>query len=142
MMEQTDNLHPEENRKCGFYPRIISKQTVKVRELCQKAAEGTTLNAFELEISVGLIVNRILQELENGNNVCIEGFGTFSVSAETVRAVHTEHEIRAESIRAKKIVFKTSQALMTRLKGFTFRKAPAKQGFGNRETGITGNLNI
>jgi hypothetical protein len=36
MMEQTDNLHPEENRKRGFYPRIISKRTVKVRELCRK----------------------------------------------------------------------------------------------------------
>jgi nucleoid DNA-binding protein len=58
--------------------------------------------------------------------VCIEGFGTFSVSAEAVRDVHTEKEVRAESIRVKKIVFKTSQALMRRLTGFTFRKMPAK----------------
>jgi nucleoid DNA-binding protein len=79
-----------------------------------------------LEASVGLIANRILQEPEDGNNVCIEEFGTFSVSAEAVRAVHAENEVRAESIRVKKIVFKTSQALMKRLKGFAFRKIPAK----------------
>ncbi|MDR0714400.1 MAG: HU family DNA-binding protein, partial [Bacteroidales bacterium] len=59
-------------------------------------------------------------------NVCIEEFGTFSVSAETARTVHTEREIRAESIRVKKIVFKTSQALVRRLTGFTFRKMPEK----------------
>jgi predicted histone-like DNA-binding protein len=126
MMAQTDNLHSEGNKRRGFYPRIISKRTVGLRELCRRAADGTTINAFELEASAGLIIHRILKELADGNNVCIEEFGTFSVSAETVRKVHTEKEIRAESIRVKKIVFKTSQALMKRLSGFTFRKMPAK----------------
>ncbi|MDR2774329.1 MAG: HU family DNA-binding protein [Tannerella sp.] len=126
MMEQTDNLHPEGNKKRGFYPRIISRGTVNVRELCQSAARGTTINAFEMEIVIGLMVTQILQELEAGNNVCIEEFGTFSVSAEATRAVHAENEIRAESIRVKRIVFKTSKVVMKRLKGFTFQKMPAK----------------
>jgi predicted histone-like DNA-binding protein len=126
MMEQTDNLHSEGDKRRGFYPRIVSKRTVGLRELCQRAARGTTINAFELEVSAGLITRRILEELADGNNVCIEGFGTFSVSAEAVREVHTEKEVRAESIRVKKIVFKTSQALMRQLAGFTFRKMPAK----------------
>jgi predicted histone-like DNA-binding protein len=127
MVEQTDNLHPEANKRRGFYPRIVSKRRVGLHELCGKAAEGTTINAFELEASAGLLFRRILHELADGNNVCIENFGTFSVSAEAVRAVHTEKEIRAESIRVKKIVFKTSQALMKRLTGFTFRKMPVKK---------------
>jgi predicted histone-like DNA-binding protein len=126
MMEQTDNLHSEGDKRRGFYPRIVSKRTVGLCELCRWAAEGTTINVFELEASVGIITRRILKELADGNNVCIEGFGTFSVSAEAVRAVHTEKEVRSESIRVKKIVFKISQALMRRLTGFTFRKMPAK----------------
>jgi predicted histone-like DNA-binding protein len=126
MMEQTDNLHSEGDKRRGFYPRIVSKRTVGLCELCRRAAEGTTINAFELEASAGIITRRILEELADGNNVCIERFGTFSISAEAVRAVHTEKEVRAESIRVKKIVFKTSQALMRRLTGFTFRKMPAK----------------
>jgi predicted histone-like DNA-binding protein len=126
MVEQTDNMNPDENKKRGRYPRIISKRTVKVRELCQMAAKGTTINAFELEMAVELITDRILQELESGNNVCIEGFGTFSVSAEKIRKIQTEKEIRAESIRVKKMVFKTSKALMTRLRGFKFQRMPAK----------------
>jgi predicted histone-like DNA-binding protein len=126
MMEQTDNLHQGKNKKRGFYPRIISKRTVRLRELCQLAAEGTTINSVELEASAGILVKRILKELADGNNVCIDGFGTFSVSAEAVRPVSTEREIRAESIRVKKIVFKNSQALMKRLTGFVFRKMPTK----------------
>jgi predicted histone-like DNA-binding protein len=126
MMKQTDNLHPEGNKRQGFYPRIISKRTVGLRELCRQTAEGTTINSFELEASAGLLFQRILYELADGNNVCIERFGTFSVSAETTRTVYTEKEIRAESIRVKKIVFKTSQALMKQLTGFTFRKMPSK----------------
>jgi predicted histone-like DNA-binding protein len=126
MMEQTDNLHSEGDKKRGFYPRIISKRTVGLRELCRRSAEGTTINAFELEAAAGIITRRILEELADGNNVCIEEFSTFSVSAEAVREVHTEKEVRAESIRVKKIVFKTSQALMKRLSGFTFRKMSAK----------------
>jgi predicted histone-like DNA-binding protein len=125
-MEQKDNLHQEENKKQGFYPRIVSKQTVGLHELCKRAAVGTTINSFELEIAVGLLVEKILNELADGNNVCIEGFGTFSLSAEAIRPVNTEKEVRAESIRVKKVVFKTSQALKTRLSGFVFRKMPAK----------------
>ncbi|MDR2628026.1 MAG: hypothetical protein LBC40_08355 [Dysgonamonadaceae bacterium] len=124
MMEQTDNLHPGENKKRGFYPRIIGKGTVGLRGLCLKAAEGTTFNAFELEAAAGIIIRGLLKELADGNHVCFEGFGTFSVSAEAVRPVHTEKEVRSESIRVKKIVFKTSQALMKRLTGFIFRKMP------------------
>jgi predicted histone-like DNA-binding protein len=126
MVEQTDNMHPDGSKKRGFYPRIISKKTVELRQLCKNAAEGTTFNAFEVEASAGLIIRQILDELAEGNNVCLDGFGTFSVSAEAVRTAQTENEIRAESIRVKRIVFKTSQALMKRLTGFTFRKKPGK----------------
>jgi predicted histone-like DNA-binding protein len=126
MVEQTDNVNPDGSKKRGLYPRIISKKTVGLRELCKYTAEEITFNAFELEAAVGLIVNKILMELADGNNVCIDGFGTFSVSAEAVRTVQTANEIRAESIRVKRIVFKTSQALMKRLTGFTFRKKPGK----------------
>jgi predicted histone-like DNA-binding protein len=126
MVEQTDNMHPDASKKRGFYPRIISKRTIELQELCKNAAEGTTFNTFEVEASVGLIVREILKELADGNNVCLDGFGTFSVSAEAVRTAQTEKEIRAESIRMKRIVFKTSQALMNRLTDFTFRKKPGK----------------
>ncbi|MDR3246366.1 MAG: HU family DNA-binding protein [Prevotellaceae bacterium] len=122
MTEQTDNVNPDGSKKRGFYPRIIRKRTVKLRELCKNAADGTTFNEFELEASVGLIVRQILKELADGNNVSIDGFGAFSISAEAVRTAQTKNDIRAESIRVKRIVFKTSKSLMSKLGGFVFRK--------------------
>ncbi|MDR2773694.1 MAG: HU family DNA-binding protein [Tannerella sp.] len=120
---QTDNLHPEEGRKRGLFPRIIRKRTVGLKELCDRASQGTTFNAFELEIAARMLVKGILDELGDGNNVSIEDFGTFSVSAETVREAQEQHDIRAESIRLKRIVFKTSKALLKRI-GFKFQRLP------------------
>jgi hypothetical protein len=41
---------------------------------------------------------------EDGNNICPDDFGTFSISAGTIRPAQQEREIRAESIH----MFKTS----------------------------------
>lgn len=123
--EQSDNLNPEGSRKQGLFPRIIRKETIGLTELCKRTAEGTTFNAFELEIAAKMLVDGILNELSDGNNVCIDGFGTFSVSAEAIREAQKPDDIRAESIRAKKIVFKTSKALLKHLP-FKFQRLPSK----------------
>lgn len=123
--EQTDNLHPEENRKRGLFPRIIRRRTVGLNELCKRTAEGTTFKAFELEVAAKMLVEGILEELGNGNNVTIDDFGTFSVSAEVIRKVQKPQDIRAESIRLKKIVFKTSKPLLKQL-AFKFQRFPNK----------------
>jgi predicted histone-like DNA-binding protein len=125
MDEQTDNLNPEENRKQGLYPRVIRNRTVGLRELCERAAKGTSINAFELEAGMRLAVRQTLEELGDGNHVCIEGFGTFSVSARATRPSLQQHDIRAESIRLKRIVFKTSKTLL-RNPGFEFERKPGK----------------
>jgi predicted histone-like DNA-binding protein len=123
--EKTDRLNPEGSRKYGLYPRIIRRKTVGLEELCKRTAEGTTFNAFELEVAAKMLVDGILDELGDGNNVCIENFGTFSVSAEATREAHEQHDIRAESIRLKRIVFKMSKALLKQL-SFTFQRLPGK----------------
>jgi predicted histone-like DNA-binding protein len=123
--EQNDNLNPEGNKKQALYPRIIRRNTIGLSELCKHTASGTTFNAFELEIAFKMLVDGILKELGNGNNVCIDGFGTFSVSAEAIREAKQPDDIRAESIRLKKIVFKTSKSLSKQQ--FHFERVPKKQ---------------
>jgi nucleoid DNA-binding protein len=91
--------------------------------LYDRASQGTTFNAFELEIAARMLVKGILDELGEGNNVSIEDFGTFSVSAETIREAQEQQDIRAESIRLKRIVFKTSKALLKH-SGFKFQRLP------------------
>ena len=121
--QQTDNLNQEENRKRGLFPRVIRKRTVGLRELCRFTACGTTFNAIELEAGVQLVLSQLLGELADGNHVCIEGFGTFSVSAKAVRQAVEQHDIRAESIRLKRIVFKTSKTLLKQT-SFRFQRKP------------------
>ena len=126
MDEQTDNMNPEGNRKRGLFPRIIRQRTIGLKELCQHTARGTTFNAIELEAAANMLVAGILKELGDGNNVTIDNFGTFSVSAEAIRKVQQPQDIRAESIRLKKIVFKTSKSLIKQL-SFKFRRLPGQK---------------
>jgi predicted histone-like DNA-binding protein len=123
MDAQSDNLHPEEKKKRGLYPRIIRKRTVRLNELCNNTSKGTTFSAYELEIAARMLVDGILKQLGAGNNVCIDEFGTFSVSAEAIRPAQEARDIRAESIRLKKIVFKTSKSLLRRA-SFEFQRMP------------------
>ncbi len=121
--EQSDNLNPEENRKQGLYPRVIRKRTVGLRELCESGSEGTTFNVIEMEAAVQLAIRQLIKELADSNHVCIEGFGTFSVSAKAVRPVLEQQDIRAESISLKRIVFKTSKTLLKQAV-FRFQRKP------------------
>jgi len=122
--EQIDNVNPDGDKKQALFPRVIRKQTVGLTELCKNRADGTTFNAFELEMAAKMLVDGILKELGEGNNVCIDNFGTFSVTAEAVREAHQPNNIRAESIQLKKIVFKTSKALHKHQ--FQFQRLPKK----------------
>ncbi|MDR1103000.1 MAG: hypothetical protein LBL42_04495 [Tannerella sp.] len=123
----TDNLNPEGSRKRGLFPRIIRKKTVSLRELCELAAAGTTFNVFELESAGRLLISEIIDQLSDGNNVCLDDFGTFSLSAEAIRPAQDEYDIRAESIRVKKVVFKTSKRLMSRMKYVVFKRKPKQK---------------
>jgi predicted histone-like DNA-binding protein len=125
MDKQTDNLNSEESKRKILYPRIISKGTTSLSQLCRKAATGTSFSYFEAEGIARLLIDGIIKELAEGNNVCLDDFGTFSLSAEAVRTAQDEHEIRSESIRVKKIVFRTSRKLLTERSGdFKFQRKP------------------
>ena len=119
MVERTDNINPEDEKKTGYYPRVVRNRTIKVDEISELAAEGTTINKIELKASIGMLMEHIEKELLNSNHVCIDGFGTFSLTAES-RRVENPDEIRAESITVKRIVFTPSKTLMKRIKNAKF----------------------
>ncbi|MGV8096135.1 MAG: HU family DNA-binding protein [Mangrovibacterium sp.] len=124
--KKTDNLNPEKDRKRELYPRVISKGTWRMREFCERAARGTTVNPYELEIAIKIIFDQVASDLKDGHHVCFDGIGTFSVTAESVRPVEHRHDIRAESIRLKKIVFKPSSILMKTTKYWKFERMLAR----------------
>lgn len=121
MIGKNDNLNPDELKKKGYYPAVVRKQTVGIKELAEKAARRCNLNNFEMEMAINVALEIIQDELLDSNNVCLEGFGTFSLKAES-RDVETPDELRAESIFVKKISFKHSPILLQKMKSATFVK--------------------
>lgn len=119
MVGKNDNLNPEEMKKKGYYPIVVRKRTIGIEELAKKATEGCSLSSFEMEMAIKLALKAIQSELLDSNNVCLEGFGTFSLKAES-RHVETSDELRAESIFVKKVAFKCSPILITGMKAAKF----------------------
>jgi predicted histone-like DNA-binding protein len=121
MIRREDYLNPEGSKKTGFYPQVVRANTVTLAELAQQVAKGKRNNALELEASFRIMLNYLEEELLNGNSVCFDGFGTFSLTAEC-RDVQDPADIRAESIVVKRVVFVPSQPLKKRLKGAKFKR--------------------
>ncbi len=121
MMGKNDNLNPEEQKKKGYYPTVVRKRTIGIEELSRKAAENCRLNSFEMEMAIKVALQTIQDELLDSNNVCLEGFGTFSLKAES-RHVESPDELRAESIFVKKVAFKCSPILLRTMKMAKFVK--------------------
>lgn len=124
MESQNDNLNPEGKKKQGLYPKIVKKQTVGLKELAQRIAEETTFNKHEVESAIGMAFDNIIKELCNGNHVNINGFGSFSLSAESKKVVQQDDEIRAESVLVKRVLFRTSRTLMKNIRHAKFERLP------------------
>jgi len=123
MIHRGDNLNPEGKKKTGFYPQVVRSKTVGLEELATIMAKGKRLQAFETKSTIELLTACIEDQLMGGNSVCIDGFGTFSVTAQSKRHVSKPDEIRAESVEVKRVVFTPSAPFRKRMKGAKFVRA-------------------
>jgi predicted histone-like DNA-binding protein len=121
MMGKNDNLNPEDQKKKGYYPTVVRKDTIGIKELSKRAASRCRLNPYEMEMAIQTALEAIQNELLDSNNVCLEGFGTFSLKAESRNVEHPD-ELRAESIFVKKVSFKCSSILLKDMKKAKFVK--------------------
>jgi len=121
MMGKNDNLNPEEQKKKGYYPVVVRKKTIGIKELAGRASNRCRMHPYEMEMAIKTALEAIQEELLESNNVCLEGFGTFSLKAES-RNVMNPDELRAESISVKKVSFKCSPILLKDLKLAKFVK--------------------
>lgn len=121
MMAINDNLNAETNKKTGYYPVVVRNKTLSISDLAHVASELCSLKSFEIEMAAKVLLEAIEDQLRQSNNVCLDGFGTFSVTAES-RRVNSPDELRAESIHVKKVNFKCSPLLLKKMKNATFQK--------------------
>ena len=122
MISRKDNLNPDGKKKAGYYPQVVRRRTIRMRELSEMVSTNTPLGRMEVEASLRMVIDRIERELFEGNHVCFDEFGTFSLTAEC-RYVESPDEIRAESVKVKRVVFSPSKTLATRMKVARFIRA-------------------
>jgi len=125
MKGMNDNIHSEDEKKSGLYPRVVTLRTVFLEELIESATYRTTLSKQEMRMAFELIIDRMMEELKNGNNVCLDDIGMFSLTA-TSRVVQDEKEIRSDSIFVKRLVFRMSKAFLKKLGIVNFERVPPK----------------
>jgi len=126
LIERGDNINPEGSKKIGYYPQVVRYGTINIDQLALRIAKGKRLQAFETKATIELLLACIEDELLLGNHVCLDGFGTFSLTAQTKRPISDPDEIRAESIEVKRVVFNPSKPLNKRMKIAKFVRAPKK----------------
>lgn len=120
MIHRGDYLNPDEKKKTGYYPQIIRSKTVNLEEMATTIAKGKRFQAFEIKGTLELLLACIEDELLEGNSVCLNGFGTFSLTAQSKRRADNPKEIRAESIEVKRVTCTPSLPLRKRLKEAKF----------------------
>lgn len=123
MIHRGDYMNPDEKKKSGYYPQIIRSKTVNLEEMATTIAKGKRLQAFEIKGTLELLMACIEDELLNGNNVCLDGFGTFALSATCSKHVENPNDVRAESIAIKRVTFKPSKPLIKRMKEAKFKRS-------------------
>lgn len=120
-----DNLNKEGEKVKGYYPQVISRGTIHKEKLFDYISHGSRPLRAELSHSWALIEDSIIDLLEQGFDVCLSDFGTFSVSAQSP-PIEKKNEIRAESITVKGLNFRASKVINKKLKGIKFEHDPEK----------------
>ena len=118
-----DNLNNGESKKAGLFPRIVTKKTIFMEELLERTVKRTTLSKAEARIAIEMFWDQIFEELRDGNNVCVDNIGMFSLSA-TSRRVQDESEIRGNSIEVSRLLFRMSKSCLRKIGPVTFIRQP------------------
>jgi len=126
MVQRGDYINPADKKKTAYYPQVVRNETLNLDDIAMRMAKGKSMQSFEIKSTVQLLLACIEDELLDGNSICLDGFGTFAVSAQAKRHVTEPNEIRAESIEIKRVTFTPSAPLRNRLKCAKFVKSVMK----------------
>lgn len=101
--------------------RFVSKGTVSTERLIKWVQQTSSFNHGQVRGVINSLCEGILQHLENGNEVHLDGLGYFSLSLDS-RPVEDRKDIRAESVGFKKLIFKAAKSVRKRLAGIVVQR--------------------
>ena len=110
---------PKGEEKVRYHARSVVTGKMNTRDLIQ---DITKRSAFKEGIVAGVMMaleEVLCDSLAEGKSVQLDGVGAFRISAKSP-SVRDRHEIRAESIRLKGVVYTADRKLLKKLKGVKF----------------------
>ena len=107
-----------------YYGRISNRNKVNFRYIARVLSQRTTLNAADVAAAIEGFREVILEELLAGNNVKLDGLGTFSLSLRT-EGVEDLSKFNKAILREVRIQFLAAPELKETLKTaeFHFQKS-------------------
>lgn len=114
-------LAPENGDK--LHVRIVDSRIIHIQELCDNIRAKSSFSSGDVKGVVDLLKEEIILALSEGDKVDLEGIGGFEATL-TCPPVQNPKEIRAESIRFSRVVFRPAETLNRRLKSMTVERAP------------------
>ena len=110
---------PKGEKKVRYHARSVVTGKMSTRDLIKTIAQRS---AFKEGVVTGVLISleeTLRQALAEGKSVQIDGIGAFRISAKSP-SVRDRHEIRAESIEFKGVVYKADTQLLKKLSDTKF----------------------
>lgn len=110
------NLSPNKSdEQQPLHARFVANGVMRTDELIENAVGRSSLSAADIKAALQLFQDLIVNALTYGDDIELEGIGTFSVALKN-RPVMDKKEIRAESVHFRDVTFRSSKKLRDRLK--------------------------
>ena len=110
---------PKGEKKVRYHARSVVTDKMTTRDLIETIAQRS---AFKEGVVTGVLISleeTLRKALAEGKSVQIDGIGAFRISAKSP-SVRDRHEIRAESIEFKGVVYKADKKLLKKLSATKF----------------------
>lgn len=115
------SLQSEESEG-ALHARIVRGQVVRFDKLCEMIADRSTFSEGEVKGLMTLFKDELVFALKQGDAVEVEGIGLFYPTAKCP-PIRDPKEIRAESIRFSKVVFRACKELKQEMSTMKFERA-------------------
>ena len=104
-----------------YHARLVTDGKLTTKEIARKIAGRCTIKESDV-MGVFIALEDVLRSsLGEGKIVQLDGIGSFRISAKSP-TVKDKHEIRAESIKFKNIVYTPEKQLLRKLSGTRFER--------------------
>jgi len=113
--EKTERANPQNREAANKWYCVLRRiNQTKTRDVAKAAAITTTVNPKEVEMAILRYFNIIINLLQDGRSVEIEGFGTFRLTAKS-KGAETKEELNSSYIIRGNVRFIPSQELKERI---------------------------